>query len=83
MRVTGTERDEASWITLEASVDPAAEPAAASAEGAAPAEDPAGEATRINAKVGGWRYKIASFQYDQLTRRMADLLKPPPAAAAP
>jgi hypothetical protein len=38
------------------------------------------EAARINAKVGGWRYKIASFQYDQLTRRMADLLKAPPAA---
>ena len=41
--------------------------------------DPSAEAARINAKVGGWRYKIAGFQYDQMTRRMADLLKAPPA----
>lgn len=108
VRVTGTENDDASWITLEASVDAAstAAPAAAGSEDTAAAADeaddaaaadgaeadaaqadaaetpadPGAEAERINAKVGGWRYKIASFQYDQLTRRMADLLKPPPAA---
>ena len=44
---------------------------------ATPPPDPAAEAARINAKVGPWRYKIATFQYDQMTRRMADLLKPP------
>jgi hypothetical protein len=38
--------------------------------------DPAAEAQRINERVSGWRYKIPSFQYDQMTRRMADLLKP-------
>jgi hypothetical protein len=98
VKVTGVERDDASWITLEASADPAqaataaaageaaepaAEGAAPPAEGdapATPAADPSAEAARINAKVGGWRYKIASFQYDQLTRRMTDLLKAPPAA---
>ena len=66
---------------------PAGEPGAAAPEGGAPAADapaattpdPAAEAARINAKVGGWRYKIAGFQYDQMTRRMADLLKPPTA----
>jgi hypothetical protein len=42
---------------------------------AAPA-DPTAEAQRINARVMAWRYKLASFQYDQMTRRMADLLKP-------
>jgi hypothetical protein len=94
VKITGMMRNDESWITLEASADPA--PAAATpppaaapaAEGAAPAAtpatpaaaDPAAEAARINAKVGGWRYKIAGFQYDQLTRRMADLLKAPPAA---
>jgi hypothetical protein len=85
VRVAGTERDDESWITLEASADAAAAPAAdaAPAEGAAPAEDPVAEAARINAKVGGWRYKIASFQYDQMTRRMTDLLKPPPASPSP
>jgi len=44
--------------------------------------DPAAEAARINAKVGPWRYKIATFQYDQMTRRLADLLKPPAAPTA-
>jgi hypothetical protein len=91
VRVTGTERDDESWITVEASADAAAAPVAdaapadgaAPAESAAPAADPAAEAARINAKVGGWRYKIASFQYDQITRRMADLLKPLPASPSP
>ncbi len=85
VRVTGVERNDESWIALEASVDAsqaaaAAAPIAPVAGGAAaPAADPSAEAARINAKVGGWRYKIAGFQYDQMTRRMADLLKPPPA----
>ena len=64
VRVTGTKTDDESWITLEASGEAEA----------------AEEAAAINEKVGGWRYKIASFQYDQMTRRMADLLKAPPAA---
>jgi cell division septation protein DedD len=68
----------------QAAAPPPAEPAAPAADGAAPAAapaaatpDPAAEAESINAKVGGWRYKIAGFQYDQMTRRMADLLKAP------
>lgn len=97
VRVTGTKTDDASWITLAASVDaeqvaraapttdtPASEAGAAAAastpaDGAAgdAAADPVAEAARINAKVGGWRYQIASFQYDQMTRRMVDLLKAP------
>ncbi len=99
VRVTGTESEDASWISLEASVDPEAAASAAGGESAADADggdaatengaaasteeapaDPSAEAARINAKVGGWRYKIAGFQYDQMTRRMADLLKAPPAA---
>jgi len=42
----------------------------------AAAADPTAEAQRINAHVMAWRYKLASFQFDQMTRRMADLLKP-------
>jgi hypothetical protein len=84
VRVTGEKSNDASWITLEASVDAAAPSPAAPADGAAaattPAADPNAEAARINAKVGGWRYKIAGYQYDQMMRRMADLLKAPPAA---
>ena len=88
VHVTGSKSEDASWIMLEASVDTAqaaaAPPPATPAEGAAastpPASDLNAEAARINAKVGGWRYKIAGYQYDQMTRRMADLLKAPPAA---
>ena len=89
VKILGVERDNESWITIEASADsaqapatppPAAQPAADGAAPATPAAaDPSAEAARINARVGGWRYKIAGFQYDQLTRRMADLLKAPPA----
>jgi hypothetical protein len=62
-----------------ASPAPAAEGAGAAANEAKPAAAPdaAAEAARINAKVGPWRYKIATFQYDQMTRRLSDLLKPP------
>jgi hypothetical protein len=42
----------------------------------APPPDPTAEAQQINARVSAWRYKLATFQYDQMTRRMADLLKP-------
>jgi hypothetical protein len=90
VKITGIERNDENWITVEASTDsaqapPSAPAAEAATDGAAPAvpatpADPSAEAARINAKVGGWRYKIAGFQYDQLTRRMADLLKAPPAA---
>jgi hypothetical protein len=85
VRVTGTKTADESWISLAASVDaaaaaPAPAPAEAGAAPPTPAADPNAEAAAINAKVGGWRYKIASFQYDQMTRRMSDLLKAPPAA---
>lgn len=77
VRVTGIKTEDSSWIALEASA--AAEPPAPAADGAAPQPDPAAEAERINARVGAWRYKIAGFQYDQMTRRMGDLLKAPDA----
>jgi hypothetical protein len=93
VRAEGEKRGDASWVAFAASVDadqaarakaapaPAAEGAAANAgdtkPAATPPPDPAAEAARINAKVGPWRYKIATFQYDQMTRRLADLLKPP------
>jgi hypothetical protein len=63
-----------------AAAPPAADASAATSAPDAPASaarpDPAAEAERINERVSGWRYKIPSFQYDQMTRRMADLLKP-------
>lgn len=93
INMTGTERGEEAWVSFVASFDPEqaarfAAPAPADQEGAtdesapepaaeATSADSAAEAERINARVGAWRYKIAGFQYDQMTRRMADLLKPP------
>lgn len=88
VQIKGLERDDAAWVTFTASADPeqAARFAPAPAEGAAQADassaepavaDPAAEAAEINGRVGAWRYKIAGYQYDQMTRRMADLLKPP------
>lgn len=57
--------------------DASADDASATTEAgdARPAADPAGEAAAINARVGGWRYRIAAHQYDQITRRLSDLLK--------
>lgn len=93
----GTEEGDDAWLTFSASFDPeqaarfadapAADAPAADApsasEQSADDADPAAEAAAINARTAGWRYKIASYQYDQLTRRMSDLLKPPPAENDP
>jgi len=51
-------------------------PADAKPAAAAPQPDPTAEARDINARVSPWRFKLQTFQYDQMTRRMADLLKP-------
>ena len=37
--------------------------------------DVATEAMELDRRLAGWRYRIASYQYDQMTRRMADLLR--------
>lgn len=39
--------------------------------------DVSAEADMINVRVRGWQYRIPSYQYSQMTRRMDDLLKPP------
>jgi hypothetical protein len=82
--MTGTMIGDEAWVTFAASAAPqpasetspeeAADPAASAAE---ETFDPAAEAEAINARVGGWRYRIPEYQYDQLTRRLADLLKAP------
>lgn len=33
------------------------------------------EAEAINARVAGWRYRLPGFQYDQIARRITDLLQ--------
>jgi hypothetical protein len=55
------------------------------AESGAPAAevDPPAEAASINARVEGWRYRIPTYQFDQMTRRMSDLLKAEEESPAP
>ena len=36
------------------------------------------EAALLNERLGGWRFRIPSYQYSQMTRRMNDLLRAPP-----
>ena len=68
---------------VESAAEDSGEPAEASVEttdGVEPADpgnagaDPAAEAETINATVAGWRYRIPSYKYEQMTRRMEDLL---------
>ena len=37
--------------------------------------DVAAEAQELDHRLAGWRYRIASYQHDQMTRRMSDLLR--------
>lgn len=99
----GYDRDDSSWLTFTASVDPDSLPkdtdqAAGNSDGGAgepaksdpdeadsdnkAAADIQAEADTINARVAGWLYQIPSYQYDQMTRHMADLLKAEKAKSA-
>jgi len=64
------ERDESAWASFSAAVDPTLPP-----ESEQTRADAAAEATEINERVQGWRYQIATYKLDQLTREMADLLQ--------
>ena len=55
--------------------NPSTAAAAEPANGGDASSNPGQEAEMINARVDGWRYRIPSYQHDQLTRRMEDLLK--------
>lgn len=41
-------------------------------------DDPTAEAAALNERLAGWRFRIPSYQYSQMTRRMDDLLRAPP-----
>lgn len=42
--------------------------------------DPAAEAEALNERLGGWRFRIPAYKFDQLTRSMDDLLQAQPQA---
>ncbi len=94
VRGEGFERGDQAWIAFTASFDPdqaqrfaesaqsgddadgGAESAADDGADASAIED---EAAAINARTAGWRYRIASYQFDQMTRRLEDFLQALPA----
>lgn len=66
LTVTGRERDEATWISIAARETDAQQGDQAAA---------ATEAQTLNERLSGWRYRIPSYKFEQLTRRMDDLLQ--------
>ncbi len=76
---TGTTIDDENWLVFSARVaadfEPGDSPDATDADpDSGDSVDPTAEAAAINDRVGGWRYRIASYQFDQITRRLEDLL---------
>ena len=67
LAVTGLERDDTTWISIAATIE-SDSPQADQANTAA-------EAQTLNERLGGWRYRIPSYKFEQLTRRMDDLLQ--------
>jgi hypothetical protein len=61
----------------DANAPPEASAPAAGGASSTNADERAAEVEAINKRTAGWRYKIAAYQYDQMTRHMSDLLKPP------
>ena len=51
-------------------------------EGETGSTDVAAEALDLNQRLSPWRYRIASFQFDQMTRRLDDLLRDLPEESA-
>ena len=67
LTVRGLERDDTTWIRIAAATD--ADAPQADLEAAA------AEAETINERLSGWRYRIPSYKFEQLTRRLDDLLQ--------
>ena len=60
--------DVSSWVTLNAS------PFAESAEGTEPEDATVARIEEINARVGGWAYRVPDYKFDNVTKRLDDLL---------
>lgn len=80
MRVNGwlIEREGEFWIRLGASAYQAMDQKVESEDGEARkfAEALSERVIGINERVSGWAYRIQQYQFDTLTKRMEDLLKP-------
>ena len=67
LTVTGLERDDSAWISIAAAAD--------SESQEADQQEAATQAQMLNERLSGWRYRIPSYKFEQLTRRMDDLLQ--------
>lgn len=80
--VSAFQRDDESWVSFQASHDPSGQPPQPADSQNEPEEQGAAdverEAADINRRLGGWQYKIPTFKYEQMTRRMDDLLQSEP-----
>ncbi len=80
------ERNGEAWVALRAEFDapdgaPSSDEIPPGEEEASPPEggtDIEAEAQELDQRLNGWRYRIATYQFDQMTRRMDDLLRSEP-----
>jgi hypothetical protein len=81
---TGTQYDDEPWLRFRArfEADQALQFATGNVDGSVADEAPNDDAADLDAEIAaitdrvtGWRYRIPAHQYDQMTRRMSDLLK--------
>lgn len=75
VQVTAYEVGDERWITLAAEVGGSPPDANGTEAGQSAADTAREEAAAINTRVTGWRYRIPTYQYGLLTRRMDDLLR--------
>lgn len=80
------ERQDQAWVAFDVAFEAPptpAEPEDVPGEESSPAADGAAveaEAQALDSQLSGWRYAIPTYQFEQMTRRMSDLLKALPDA---
>lgn len=76
LSVTATlaDRDNATWVRFAAKSQPPAQPV----EGAKlkSAEDVAKEVEAVNARTGGWAYKLPNYKLESMRKKLDDLIEP-------
>jgi hypothetical protein len=78
LRLTASfaDQDGATWVRFAAKAEPPAEPVKAEGDNKLkPADDVKKEADAINAKVGGWAYRLPGYKVENMRRKMEDLLE--------
>lgn len=80
VRAEGLRVDDESWLVFSARVDAEFADGPGADDGidndaASSADAATSEAETINARAGGWRFRIPSYQYSQIARRMTDMLR--------